>query len=83
MCILTGSWKNVEIRFRSENIFSEKGQIVVNNPINSDDYNDRTVPNKIALSNIGMAPGERKKIIDQIQKNRNKKTAAKLKRQVD
>lgn len=81
MCIETGRWNSAEIKFFRDNVFHEKGQIIVNNPINSDDTNNNFVPDKIALSKIEMAPGKKEEIVAQINRERNKKIVAKSKRQ--
>ncbi|NCB20840.1 MAG: hypothetical protein EOM88_02870 [Clostridia bacterium] len=80
MCIQTAYWQGVEVKFFPTNVFCENGQIIVNHPINSDEYNDKFVPNKINLSALTMGQKERMKIINQLKKMQKKKENAKLKR---
>lgn len=80
MCIYTGCWQNTEIKFFADNVFYENGQIIVKNPIGADDTNDRFVPQKIALSIIQMEDEKKREIISQVERERNKKIAAKAKR---
>lgn len=80
MCIKTGIWQDTEISFLPANVFFEKGQYIVNHPRNTDEFNDKTVPDKIALSAISMAEGAKAEIISRIQREKKKKTAAKERR---
>lgn len=80
MCVKTGIWQNTEISFMTEHVFCEHGQYIVNHPRNTDGFNNKTVPNKIALSAISMVEGAKAEIISRIQREKQKKTAAKEKR---
>jgi ureidoglycolate hydrolase len=80
MCIYTAIHKNTEISFLPENIFQENGQVIVKNPRNSDDFNDKQVPEKIKLSDLRMKEEEKNKILAMFAKKKDAKTKAKTRK---
>lgn len=80
MCVYSGIWQDVEVSFLSENIFEENRQVVVKDPINSDDFNDKQVPRKIVLSELSMAQNQKNKILAMMARKKNKKANGKARK---
>ena len=71
MCIYVGVYRSTEISFLKEDMFQEKKQIFINHPRNSDDFNDKTIPDRIPLHQV-MMKQEQKEEIAAIFAKRNK-----------
>lgn len=80
MCIYSAIYRQTEISFRREDLFQEKDQIVVKNPKNSDDFNDRPIPAKIKLKDLFMVERQRNEIIAIFAREKKKKTKAKTRK---
>lgn len=81
MCKYTAIYRNMEISFLDENIYEKNGVIVVNHPINSDDFHDKPVPQKILLQDLQMKQEQRNSIKARFAKIKADKAKAKTRKE--
>lgn len=81
MCIYKGYFRNDEIMFTDEHIFSEKGEVLVKNAQNTSEENNRTVPTTLKLKSIEMNGEEKAKILHRFEKSKKQKAKSKTRRQ--
>jgi hypothetical protein len=82
MCIYVGVYRATEISFLKEDMFQEKGQIFINHPRNSDDFNDKTLPTKISIHHVMMKKEQKEEIAAMFAKRNKLKEKAKSRKKL-
>jgi hypothetical protein len=80
MCTYTAIYRNTEISFLDENVYQEDGRIIINHPINSDHFDDKSVPKKIPLKDLQMTQEQRNHIEARFAKVKAEKEKAKTRK---
>jgi hypothetical protein len=71
------TFKGTDIVFIKDDIFQEKGVILIKNAKNADDKNDKTIPRNLKLHEVEMPLETKLKIKDFFQKVTTEKTKSK------
>jgi len=80
MCTFFGQFQGVDIAFLEGNIYNEKNVIMVKNPVNASDENDKRIPERIPLKNIVLKKEDRDNIENRFLKKKKEKQQKKLRR---
>jgi ureidoglycolate hydrolase len=80
MCVYTAIYRNIEVSFLPESLFKEDGQIIVNRPRKSDDFNDHQVPEKIRLADLQMKQEQKNKILEMFTRKKAEIAKAKTRK---
>lgn len=80
MCTYKAYFRNDEIAFTDEQIFLEKGDVIIKNAQNSSEENNRVIPSILKLKNIEMNGEEKNKIFHRFEKTKKVKAKSRTRR---
>jgi len=80
MCYFA-DYNGIEVAFEKDSLFREKKQLLVKDPRNCSDCNDKTLPRTIPLHELKMAEEDIAKIKKTFEKKKTEKINSKLKKQ--
>jgi hypothetical protein len=82
MCLYHVDYRKKHIVFLSNNIYKEKGVILIKNAINREDQEDRSIPPVIPFKQLIMSEQDKQKIKNLFKKQKKEKTFSKSKNKI-